>query len=603
MITIWDLEIQLPASLIFLSGDIGSFLGTLLASLLGGLFLYFFLSVVVYRIFRRTESELDDIILGVTYKPLIFFSILLGLEKAFEVFGVVGWVGWIERVLWIGIVVTITYWLAHLFKDVIIGQLEIYSRNSDVEWDDILAPAIKTIVPPLIYLLGIIIALQLLGLNLTGLYVALGGTAFIIGFALQDPLSNLFSGLVILLDAPFQVEDVIKLDGETIAVIKKVGLRVTHVYDSQHHVDIFIPNSSFGGGNIVNITRPTTDLAVSLTIGVGYSSDVAKVERILREIVNGHPDIFASQDIQDNLIEREKLIRRFGSFSADKKIEKSLLRLRAENKVNELLMELERHLGQFSRLAARLEKGGLSSAEIIELQNAYKSILSNVGLSEIRVNRRWPKRAKWRLEVDQKTTSSLIYAINDWLKAWMEDPNLVPDDMPDEDAIETLKERLNLNEGEINLLYLTLGGDMDTEDLGKLGREWVSKVRKLVKRIEHGYELVYSPVGYERQLDNYSSLLREWMQKEFKQRAVGWRDPDIYLVNTGASSLDFQINYYVDNIKLEHWERADRIKNELLREILRRFQEENIEIPFPQSDVWFRNNLSIVERRSGEAQN
>ena len=586
MITFLGLDIKLPASLIFLSGKLGSFLITVLVFVITGLFLHFLIFKILYPFFRKTETEIDDIIMATTYKPFLFIFCMFGVEKSLETIGPYGWVIFLERVVMASFAIAVTIWLANLFRDVAILQLKLISKRSETDWENIFLPTAKTLIPPLIYGLGIVFALEFIGLDLTSLYVAIGGVAFILGFALQDVLSNLFSGIALLVDAPFQVDDVIKMDGENIAVIKRVGLRVTHVYDSQHHVDIFIPNSIFGSSNIINITRPTTDLAEKLVIGIGYAADQKKAKQILTEVVNGHPDVFASEGFEN---ERQGWIAKFGSFveAGEGKILASKTRIERENNVNNKLEELEINLGIFSRLAARLEKGGLDYAEIQELKKGYQQILETIGLKEKNISLKHTKKKKDNLEINTQDKSNLISAINEWLKASLEDPNLVPDDKPDLHAVNVLCEQAGISKNEIN--YLT--GEIEDEDLGKLCKEWAIKVRRLIIKIERGYDWVQSPEGHERVLDSYSSTLREWVQKDFKQRAVGWRDPDIYLVNAGASSLDFEINYYVDNIKLEHWERSDRIKHELLSEVIRRFQEDDIEIPFPQTDIWFRNSL------------
>lgn len=69
--------------------------------------------------------------------------------------------------------------------------------------------ALETIIPPLIYVFGTFFFLQSLGIDLTGLWVAFGGITFVLGFALKDILANFFSGLVLLIDTPFQFDDMV----------------------------------------------------------------------------------------------------------------------------------------------------------------------------------------------------------------------------------------------------------------------------------------------------------------------------------------------------------------------------------------------------------
>lgn len=568
MITIFGLEIILPQELYFLSGLTGSFLGTILVSVVAASALYLFVFVLLKLIFARTDTEVDDVILDVTRWPFVIYAILFSLERSAEVWGHQGFAGGIEKLLWALMAIVATYWIADLLKNVALYELERYSRRSEAAWDDVLAPVLKRLVPPLIWIVGFIVFLQSLGLDLTGLYVALGGTAFILGFALQDVLSNLFSGLVLLLDTPFQFEDVIRLEDGTMAVVKDIGLRVTHLYNTKDHSDIYIPNSVLGGMSIVNITRPTTDLATSITVGVAYTADskyndikdMAKnVTAILNKVILGHPDVFG--DIEEKL----SVLSEFSQFVSLKEGKKELAekRLKVEQKLNKKLEQLEILLDGrmeedgvdgFAQLASRLEKGGLDSEEKKQLKQVYSDILATVGLVVTQEHKSRFSRIKPHL-VEEGPGDNLFQLIRIWYQAWLRDPDLVK------------------------------------EDSTYLPKEWERKLSFMRVKLERLYQFVINPTGHERRLDNDAKNIVNWIRDNFKESHVLWKDPDIRLANFGASSLDFEISYYVDNIKLEHFERADRIQDELRREIKLRFDEAGIEIPFPQTDIWFRSTL------------
>lgn len=547
MITVFGFEFALPRQLMFLSGEWGSFLGTIIASLILGVILYVFVFVILNFWFRKTDTEVDDVILGVSRWPFIIFSVLFGLERSIEVWGTENAAGWTEKWLWALIAIVVTWWVSKLFKEVAVYELKNFAIQSEAAWDDVLVPIIEQFVPPIVWIIGIIVFLQTLGINLTGFYVAIGGTAFILGFALQDVLSNLFSGLVLLLDTPFQFGDVILLEDGTVAVINDIGLRVTHLYNTQNHSDIFMPNSTLGSMNIVNITRPTTDLEESITVGVGYASDIQKVSEILESIIKGHPDVLG--DIEEKL----NALDEFQEFT-EKKKKTARKRLETEKRVNEVLEKLEEELKEFVATASKLEQGGLDKDEVNTIREHYYKILATIGLKPVKKTRGRLTRPKWELE-DENAESSLFELIREWYKAWLKDPDLVE------------------------------------EDAEALPIEWEQKIEKMTLKAKKLFDYVINPVGHERRLDDYAEAFNNWIKQNFKRSRVLWKDPDIRLSNFGDSSLDFEISFYVDNINLEHWERASRVKDELRREIKRRFDEEGIEMPFPQTDIWFRSAL------------
>lgn len=136
--------------------------------------------------------------------------------------------------------------------------------------------------------LGLLIALSQLGVNLGPLLAGLGVVGFIIGFALQDTLSNFASGMMILVYRPFDVGDLIDVVG-VFGRVNKMSLVSTTVltFDNQ---TIIVPNSKIWGDVIKNMTAQ--DLRrVDLYFGVTYSEDIPKAERVLLEILEKHTKV------------------------------------------------------------------------------------------------------------------------------------------------------------------------------------------------------------------------------------------------------------------------------------------------------------------------
>ncbi len=90
------------------------------------------------------------------------------------------------------------------------------------------------------FILGLLTALGTLGVNISALVAGLGLTGFALGFALKDTISNLLSGILILLYRPFQIGNIIKV-GSFEGVVSGIDLRYTVLNSGQER--ILIPNS------------------------------------------------------------------------------------------------------------------------------------------------------------------------------------------------------------------------------------------------------------------------------------------------------------------------------------------------------------------------
>ena len=140
----------------------------------------------------------------------------------------------------------------------------------------------------LILLFGFIIALAQLGIEVGPLLAGLGIAGFIIGFALQDTLSNFASGMLILVYRPFDVGDVIEAGGVT-GKVDKMNLVSTMVLTFDNQL-LVVPNKQIWSGVIRNVTH-RDKRRVDMTFGIGYSDDIPKAEKVLMEIVTNHEKV------------------------------------------------------------------------------------------------------------------------------------------------------------------------------------------------------------------------------------------------------------------------------------------------------------------------
>ena len=137
-------------------------------------------------------------------------------------------------------------------------------------------------------IIGLVVAISMLGVNIGPLVAAIGAAGLVIGLALQGTLSNFASGLLILVYRPYDVGDVID-GGGVLGKVEAMNLVSTRIATFDNQV-MFVPNNSIWNGVIKNITARDTR-RVDLTFGIGYSDDMAKAEGIIMEILNGHDKV------------------------------------------------------------------------------------------------------------------------------------------------------------------------------------------------------------------------------------------------------------------------------------------------------------------------
>src|SRR6185295_15081884 len=121
------------------------------------------------------------------------------------------------------------------------------------------------------------------GREIGGAIATLGVTSIVVGLALQEPLGNLFSGLVLLMERPFEVGETIEVGGIT-GEVKEVNWRSAHIEKMGGAIQV-VPNSTLNKETIVNYSRPTPTRMETIEIGFSYQDPPYKVREALRELL------------------------------------------------------------------------------------------------------------------------------------------------------------------------------------------------------------------------------------------------------------------------------------------------------------------------------
>jgi small conductance mechanosensitive channel len=138
--------------------------------------------------------------------------------------------------------------------------------------------------------LSLLTALSTMGVDIGALIAALGLTSLAIGLALKDTIENAITGVLLLIQRPFNVGDVIKV-GDVTGTVVDVAIRTTNIrtLDGLH---VLIPNRHVYNEVITDWTFYPTR-RVTMTVGVAYETDLAHAYRILSEAVAAAPGVLA----------------------------------------------------------------------------------------------------------------------------------------------------------------------------------------------------------------------------------------------------------------------------------------------------------------------
>lgn len=185
----------------------------------------------------------------------------------------------VHDLLTAALLLAITYAVARLAADVITS---VARRITGISGSVSLFATITRIV---VFVLGILITLDSVGVEVTPLLGALGIGALAIALALEGTLANLFAGIHILASHTVQPGDFIKLEGGETGWVSDVNWRTTTIRELPGNF-VIVPNRKFAEAILTNYNRPEQDMAITVEVTTGYDSDLDYVEEVTLEVAH-----------------------------------------------------------------------------------------------------------------------------------------------------------------------------------------------------------------------------------------------------------------------------------------------------------------------------
>jgi len=163
--------------------------------------------------------------------------------------------------------------------------------KTETKVDNVIFDLLTRFVGVIIYTVAIILALDLLGINVMPFIAGAGVLGIAIGFAAKDTLSNLIAGVLLIIDRPFKIGDRIEVwtapsGSSTWGDVIDIGIRATRIKTTDNIV-IIIPNNEIMKRDIINYTIISSKIRVRINIGVAYDADLVKAKKIILDIADG----------------------------------------------------------------------------------------------------------------------------------------------------------------------------------------------------------------------------------------------------------------------------------------------------------------------------
>ncbi len=268
------------------------------------------LSIFEKRIKKHTDLQINSQVFHAIRRVLFYALILIAGTYLIGLFNIQ-----LIKNIFYAIFIIILASPVNEFFIIVIKYLEKnIADKTDTKIDNVIFDLLKKFAGVIVYITAIIIALDMLGVNVMPFIAGAGVAGIAIGFAAKDTLSNLIAGVLLIVDRPFEVGDRIEVwtapsGSATWGDVIDIGLRATKIKTTDNIV-IVIPNNEIMKRDIINYTIITSKIRVRVNIGIAYDADMEKAKGLIIKVADSAEWI--AKDPVPKVV-----VRNFGASSVD----------------------------------------------------------------------------------------------------------------------------------------------------------------------------------------------------------------------------------------------------------------------------------------------
>ena len=518
MFNLLGYTIVLPSGLEFLGDPIWAFVINLVLWILIALLVKFVILRLLKFITVQLPGDLEDIVLAILSRPILILVGLYGLNFCLHLLPLLP-VAYdlIEVITNTIVVVVVAHILGRFIKEILVYYGEKWASRTETHVDDVLIPVLNLFGPLLLAVIASLIILPMWGINVTSVLLGAGVLGLVLGLALQETLGNIFSGLSLLIESSFRKGDLVALPDGRICEVQHLGMRSTMLFSLDEQATIYFPNKLLASSMLVNMTKPTSEQRYCIEIIVNETANLARVQNNLLHIANGHPAVLSSDMVAKLGQAKDQIeyIRQQAGLLPD-----------GDSAVQSLMLEAEKN----ECTLAKLELEGKLNTQILEFKESLRNLIRGIdarevhGLSE---SERQELYCNFVSPAEQAMEETSVRAKH-WYEvrdAWLNDTDF----WAQRKLWEKRNEQLHMHWDRLKKSIYVVGDRVETR------------------------------------LDETTKMMLEWLEKEYKVPPGYWKNPSVEIKSLDGSVAHVDLSYYVDNIRLEHDTRPQRVRTELSR--------------------------------------
>lgn len=187
----------------------------------------------------------------------------------------------VENIFFASIVILVAPLCFFLFKKIFLNK---YFKIKKISAGR--AYAANQLIKYFVYIISLFIAINVLGISISGLWAAGAALLVGIGLGLQQTFNDFASGIILLLEGTVEKGDWIQV-GDTVGEVKRIGLR-TSLITTKRNISIIVPNSKITVDNVINLSHDNITVRHIISVGVAYGSDLALVKKVMLKCAHRH---------------------------------------------------------------------------------------------------------------------------------------------------------------------------------------------------------------------------------------------------------------------------------------------------------------------------
>ena len=232
----------------------------------------------LYKIVKKTKTDIDNVIIEVIEGPLKFLPVVIGffIATSYIEFSADLTI-FIEKINRTLITIFIFWLLLQLVVpfSFVIKKFEAQLTTALVEWT---LKGLKIVI----IIIGIVAVLELWGIKVGPIIAGLGLLGVAVALGAQDLFKNLISGIMILMERRFKIGDVIHIAGEAEGIVEQIGFRSTLIRQFDSNL-VMVPNFKFSEQSVTNYSRRISR-RIRWIIGLEYRTTVEQLKNIRNQI-------------------------------------------------------------------------------------------------------------------------------------------------------------------------------------------------------------------------------------------------------------------------------------------------------------------------------